>query len=675
MLAVVLTRLSQARQRSERANRLKNDSLARISHELRTPLNAIIGLSDLARRYPRGPNTPSYLSDIHKAGGSLLKLVNEILDFSRLESGKFHLTVSPYRVGRLFSDVLSLVSVRLRDKPRLAFHADISEKIPAVLLGDEPSIKQVLLNLLVNAVKYTHKGHIKFTAGFNKIDESLVELAFIVEDTGVGIRDEDIEHLFDDFVRLDRRVNRQVEGTGLGLSIALSLCRMMNGDIAVESVFGKGSKFTATCRQAIIDPRPMGKLPDRLPDGAIEENLPFLAPSLRVLVVDDVQTNLTVAKGLLEPFMMEVSSSLSGQEAIGLAKGTPFDLVFIDQMMPGLDGVETLKQIRAISGHYLRSPIISLTANAVTGARESLLDQGFDDYISKPIDVEELTSLLEKWVPAKARVPVPKKRLVAPGDSPMAGPMAGPMERPVSATENPLLGTLGFPANAPPNSLSQEAPALAPVEPDVQDGQEHSQPDGFIKADFLEVLETEGFDPRDGLRRSGNSQPKYREILGAFLLDVEAFKGYLVTPGKAEELAALAIRVHALKSATANIGANRLSHKAASLEEAANSGDLLAFANGGLDIFKDELAKVSERVSQALRRPQANAAPTGKKPSATTLDSLKKALEGHDVSLADRLIEELSSECDQETKIILAAASDQILVADYLAARNLLDRI
>ncbi|MDR1677369.1 MAG: response regulator, partial [Deltaproteobacteria bacterium] len=434
MLTIVLMRLSQAKIRSEEANRLKNSSLARISHELRTPLNAVIGLSELARRDLGGPNTKGYLEDISRAGGTLLNLVNDILDFSKMESGKFDLTESPYRVSRLFSDVLALISVRLRDKPFLEFHSDISPHLPVSLLGDEKSVRQVLLNLLVNAVKYTNQGFIKFTADFVSLDHSMVELVFIIEDSGVGILEEDLEHLFDDFVRLEGRYNTKVEGTGLGLPIARSLCRMMNGDISVESVFGQGSKFTATCRQTVLDPRPMGHLPLKSTGLKSQESVPFLAPGFKVLLVDDVRTNLTVVSGLLEPYHMEVTTALSGPEALKLTKADKYDLLFIDQMMPELDGVETMKQMRLISGHYLRAPIVCLTANAVTGARESLLEKGFDDYLSKPIEIEELTNLLEKWVPAWAKVPVPKETFGQPETS---GPEEGHLLKANSASDGP----------------------------------------------------------------------------------------------------------------------------------------------------------------------------------------------------------------------------------------------
>ncbi|MDR2300672.1 MAG: response regulator [Deltaproteobacteria bacterium] len=697
MLSIVLIRLSQARARSEEANRLKTNSLARISHELRTPLNAIIGLSELVRRNPLAPNVPSYLEDINRAGGSLLNLVNEILDFSKLESGKIELTESPYKTGRLLGDVLALVAVRLKDKPFLEFKTDISQDIPGVLLGDERSVKQVLLNLLVNAVKYTNKGHIKFSASFEKLDSSSIELIFTVEDTGVGIRDEDLEHLFDDFVRLEGRANQKVEGTGLGLSIALNLCRLMDGDITVQSVFGQGSTFTATCRQAIVDPRPLGQLPSRTDASGVNATVPFLAPDFKVLLVDDVLTNLTVAKGLLEPYRMRLTTALSGQEAVELAKAQAFDLLFIDQMMPVLDGVETLKLIRAISGHYLRVPIVSLTANAVTGARESLLEQGFDDYISKPIDNDEMTALLEKWIPPEARMP-PEEAF--PGLPEMAGldGSATVLDKVNPSVETGhLVGQVMWTHGE--NDHGRDDTGHDDTGHDDQGNLGLSGEAGEnAKAEFLAKLTLEGFEPADGLRRSGESVPKFRELLGAFLLDAASIGAglgrELAAPMDPKELGDLGIRVHALKSASANIGAKRLSRMAANLEEAAKNGRMEPFTDGELGVFKKELDLVAAKIDSALKfsqiseaagqgagqglsqgAPLAGPGQVGEKPSAERLGQLKRALEKRDVGLADRLIEELSSKCDLETKTLLAAASDQILIADYGAALDLIGRI
>ncbi|MDR0621348.1 MAG: response regulator [Deltaproteobacteria bacterium] len=662
MLAVVLIRLSQAKARSEEANRLKTTSLARISHELRTPLNAIIGLSDLVRRNPASPKSVSYLEDIGSAGSSLLNLVNEILDFSKLESGKIELIENPYKTAKLINDVLAMVSIRLKDKPLLNFSSDINQDVPGVLLGDERSVRQILLNLLVNAVKYTHTGYVKFSLDFKWLDDSVIELIFTVEDTGVGIKDEDLEHLFDDFVRLGGRQAQKVEGTGLGLSIALTLCRLMDGDIEVESVFGQGSKFTATCRQAVLDPRPLGELPAKVDTFRADYRAPFMAPSLKVLIVDDVQTNLTVAEGLLEPYGMKLTTALSGHEAVELAKITPFDLLFVDQMMPGLDGSETLKLLRAISGHYLKAPIISLTANAVTGAREALLNQGFDDYISKPIDYDEMAILLAKWVPIEARVQAPDEGagFVQSLDGFPSGDVA--------------------PSATP--AVKPEPVGPVPLRPEpVETGDGGSRGSALAEAEILAALAIDGFEPRDGLRRCGGALAKYLRLLGTFLADAESIWGRLSGFGASQDpalLPDLAISVHALKGASANVGANKLSGQAAVLEAAAKNGDMGPFAEGGLARLGEELAKVTERILAALNLTKSHApsgAKTGEKPSPGTLLEIRKALEERDVGQADRLIEELSSECDPETKDILAAASDQILMADYKAAIELLERI
>ncbi|MDR1296448.1 MAG: response regulator [Deltaproteobacteria bacterium] len=660
VLSVVLLRLSRQRDRSDAANRLKTYSLARISHELRTPLNAVIGLSELARRDPGAPKSLEHLEEISRAGGTLLGLVNEILDFAKMESGKFELTDSPYRPGRLISDILAVASVRLRDKPALEFRSDVSPAIPRELLGDEKNVRQTVLNLLVNAVKYTVRGKVRFKASCEAVDESSVILRFTVSDTGPGIRPEDMEHLFDDFVRLGGAKNRQVEGTGLGLSIARSLCRLMGGDVTVESVLGRGSTFTAACRQTVVDPRPMGVLPGRPRAAKKPAPVPFLAPGYKALVVDDVLTNLTVARGLLEPYGMEVTAAGGGAEAVRLAENASFDILFVDQMMPELDGVETLRRLRSLGGRYLRATVVALTANAVSGARESLLDEGFDDYMAKPVDPVELSNLLDRWVPAEARSPVPRAAGAAPSDLRAAAPSTPP-----SSPSRPGLSASFVPGGAGNDGVVGAGPA------DDFFGSDYST---LSEADFLEALDFEGFEPMTGLRRSGGSVGKYQEILSAFLLDADTFSARLREPGGPGDLADLGMVAHALKSASANVGAARLSHRAGALEAAAKNGDMRPFLGGEMALFQSDLTQVKNLVGEALRLSDEEEGP-GRAPPAEELDSLRRALSGGDIGLADRLVDELSSACDRRTRAVLAAVSDQILVSDYAAALDLIGRI
>ncbi|MDR0355674.1 MAG: response regulator [Deltaproteobacteria bacterium] len=654
-LSIVLLRLSWARDRSEKANRLKTHSLARISHELRTPLNTIIGLSELARRDPKGSSIPAHLDEIAGAGGTLLSLVNEILDFSKMESGKIDISEEPYRLGRLLTDVLASISVRLKEKPHLEFRSNVAKSLPRSLLGDEHSVKQVILNLLVNAVKYTQRGFVSFSADFESIDESLILLKFTVGDSGVGIKQEDLEHLFDDFVRLDDKgSNRQIEGTGLGLSIAQTLCRLMGGDVSVESQFGRGSVFTATCRQVVLDPRPIGDFSLRPAEIRPPEEAVFAAPGFKVLVVDDVATNLVVAKGLMEPFEMEVAVCQSGLEALKLAAEERFDLFFIDQMMPEMDGVETLHGLRSLGGSCLSAPIISLTANAVAGARESLLDQGFDDYMSKPIEMGDLNSLMDKWVPHDRRRPKSSSRS-ADGtlDENLEGSSAGTLEGASDgATEKAV-------------QSSSRVASSGGIEP------------GSDEANFLAALSADGFEPQIGLRRSGGSLKKYQEVLRAFLFDADALARKLVLRGGPEELAELTSVAHALKSATANIGLVDLSGRAAALEKAGQAGDAGPFRNGELESFRRDFSKAADLIRRSLSFSEAGEIrdQPARKLDGGLLDALLSALQVNDVVQADRLIEELSEASDGETKASLMAASDQILMAEYSKAQDIIRQL
>ncbi|MDR1081552.1 MAG: response regulator [Deltaproteobacteria bacterium] len=401
-------RLNIAKTRSEEESRLKSSFLARMSHEIRTPMNAIIGLSELAERDYGTPVSLGYLADIRKAGGSLLGIINDILDLSKIQSGKFRLASEHYRTSRLISDVLSVSGVKAREKG-LALESVVDPTIPRGLVGDPLSVQQVLLNLLSNAVKFTAKGRVKLTCGWDRLDLRQILLVFTVEDTGEGIRQEDIESLFGDFVRVeDWRHGSHVEGTGLGLSISKSICRMMDGDIAVESIYGQGSAFTATFRQEAYDLSPIGdaEQPDDsadAPSGAFVA--PFRAPGCSMLVVDDIRTNLVVAEGLLYPYQMRVVTCQTGEEALEECRKSRFDVLLVDQMMPGLDGYAVMKLVREIDEHYRTAPIVAFTANAVAGTREALVTLGFTDYLSKPVNSRELCAILERWVPESMRIP------------------------------------------------------------------------------------------------------------------------------------------------------------------------------------------------------------------------------------------------------------------------------
>jgi signal transduction histidine kinase/CheY-like chemotaxis protein len=372
---------------ANKASEAKTKFLARMSHEIRTPMNAIIGMAELALRENITPTVKEYILTVKKAGTNLLSIINDILDLSKIESGKLEISSSNYSFPSMLNDVVSIIKMKIVDSG-LRFDINIDSNIPNSLIGDETRIRQVLLNILGNAVKYTKKGFISLSAS-GEIIENTVLLTIEVADSGIGIKPEYLKKLFDEFVRVDESKN-YIEGTGLGLPIAKNLIKTMNGDISVKSEYGKGSTFTIKLPQKIS----ANELFDSIKNDSIAIN--FNAPNARVLIVDDIDANLKVAKGLMQPYKMQVDLCTSGAEAIERIKANSYDLVFIDHMMPDMDGIEATKIIREI---YANLPIIALTANAVSGVKEMFLENGFNDFLSKPINTVELNSILEKWLP------------------------------------------------------------------------------------------------------------------------------------------------------------------------------------------------------------------------------------------------------------------------------------
>ncbi|MDR3255352.1 MAG: cache domain-containing protein [Synergistaceae bacterium] len=401
-----LTDLIKA-QRAEAASQAKSAFLANISHEIRTPLNAVIGLSEIELRSDLPDETRANVEKIYTSGATLLGIINDVLDISKIESGRFEIVPVQYDFPNLISDAMHLNVVRIASKP-IKFEPRIDEDIPMRLFGDEIRIKQILNNLLSNAFKYTLEGVVALSVTCERSDNGVL-MKFVVSDTGVGIKKEDIGQLFSEYVQLDIHANRKIEGTGLGLSICKSLVDMMNGTIGVESEYGAGSIFTVRIWQGISDPTPIGVeiarnlKTFRLMDNRRAKNLiraPM--PYARILVVDDVITNLDVAKGLMLPYGMTIHCASSGARAIDIVREAKvrYDVIFMDHMMPEMDGVEAVRIIRGeIGTEYARTvPIIALTANALVGNEEMFLSNGFQAYLSKPIDIIKLDALLNRFV-------------------------------------------------------------------------------------------------------------------------------------------------------------------------------------------------------------------------------------------------------------------------------------
>jgi len=395
--------IKRVREQAERANMAKSEFLANMSHEIRTPMNAVMGLSDIIMEESRGSKVYLHARDIQSASKSLLAIINDILDLSKVESGKMELVTSDYYIKGLVGEVVGMMDMAASQRGLVLKH-DFDRSMPCRYHGDEGRIKQILINLMNNAVKFTKEGYVRLSVRGEPGGEPGQELVtFLVEDTGCGIREEDQEKIFEDFRQVDSKRNRSVEGTGLGLSITRHLVQLMGGSLRLESVYGKGSAFTVTIPQRIVDERTLDQCPD-VPVQTVQQVQPFTAPGWRVLVVDDNLVNRKVAKGFLSAYGFELTDAESGPEAIELVKQTRYDMIFMDHMMPGMDGIEAVRLIRRDCGENGTAPVVvALTANAMEGVREKFLENGFQDYIAKPLDRKALNELLLRWIPEDRR--------------------------------------------------------------------------------------------------------------------------------------------------------------------------------------------------------------------------------------------------------------------------------
>lgn len=501
--------ITRVREQAEQANIAKSAFLANMSHEIRTPMNAIIGLSDIIMEESRGRRVYGYTCDIKASANNLLALINDILDLSKVEAGKMELASMEYHVKALVKEVLNMMDI-VASQHGLMVESEFDMTIPCSYLGDESRIKQILVNLLNNALKFTKKGHVKISvSGIQGEAEGTERLIFRVEDTGCGIREEDLEKIFENFKQLDSKRSRSAEGTGLGLSITRHLAELMQGTVKVESVYGEGSVFTVEILQKIADARPLSEVPE--PEARQEEALePFTVKDYKVMVVDDNLINRKVARSFLQTYGIEITEAESGMEAIELVQRTQFDIIFMDHMMPVMDGIEAVQKIRNECGENGRLPVvIALTANAMEGVRENFLANGFQDFITKPLDRRAMHMVLLKWIPEDRR-------------------MAGG-----SWIDN------------------------------LQ-----------VNNDILQRIMIEGIDTDEVAGHYAGSLEEYIELLKLYCLDGRRKLNVLQELWEEKDYEGYGIEVHALKSASANVGAMRLSSRAKELEKAVNRGDL-----------------------------------------------------------------------------------------------------
>lgn len=514
--------LETAKSAVEKAEKTRDIFLANMSHELRTPINTILGLNELILRESQEEAVKEYARDIRQAGNILLALVSDILDFSKLEAEKLDLTEGIYDVSSLLNDLINGISVQMRRK-KLDLVLEIAQDIPYKLFGDEIHIRQIIGNLLSNAVRYTEKGRITLYVSWKELPKDSVEMSVIVKDTGIGIKDEDIPKLFHAFQRMDSAARSKEDRTGLGLAITKRLVEMMGGSLEVQSVYGKGSAFSFKVTQKIVDRDPLGDFEKQYKDSlrSIEDyHEKFIAPMGRILIVDDNAMNLAVAQGLLKGTRLQIDVAASGEECLELIRRKTYHLICMDHMMPVMDGVETLHAIRALEGNPSRDiPVIALTANAVAGARELYLQEGFQDYLTKPIDADKFENMLIEYLPSNV----------------------------VYLTNN--------------RNISNEY--------------ERTRIQGDGEFDIRESqLYLMGFNLRNGLRYMGGDKALYGKVLRDFhsiLQEKEtALKDFL----QKGDMPGYTIIVHSLKGNARNVGADDLADEAYELEKMAKAGQL-----------------------------------------------------------------------------------------------------
>ncbi len=505
-------KLSEAAQQANQANEAKSYFLSTMSHDIRTPMNAILGLNEMVLRDSADENVRMYSESIKTAGNTLLGIINDILDFSKIEAGKMELINVDYSSASLLNDLVNMVQKKAEDKG-LSLNLDIDPNIPMTLNGDEIRIKQVIINILSNAVKYTKQGSVTFSVQANKPQDKpdSVTLKVSVADTGIGIKPEDLKKLFVAFERIEEKRNRNIEGTGLGMTIVQRFLDMMGSHLEVESEYGKGSVFSFELEQKVVKWEPIGDFEEafrRSSSERINYKEKFTAPGARVLVVDDTPVNLTVFVNLLKRTGIQIDTAESGDEGISLFIKTHYDVIFLDHMMPNKDGIETLREMKGITDTpNTGTPVICLTANAISGMREMYTNAGFDDYLTKPIDAERLEMMLLQYLP-KDKVDV------------------------------------------------------------ASDGDDT---DDYVLPDFLYNLKE--LDVDSGLTYCGDAED-YLMTLRMYLDSAEQKAKEIEKYWDERDIKNTTIKVHALKSSSHAIGALELGEFAAKLEKAGNNGDV-----------------------------------------------------------------------------------------------------
>lgn len=589
----------KARHEAEAANEAKSHFLANMSHEIRTPINTVLGLDTMILRETDDEEIREYAMDIQSAGQSLLSIINDILDLSKIESGKMEIIPVEYDVASMVHDVVNMITPRANSKG-LEFKINITDDIPSKLFGDNVRIRQVLINLLTNAVKYTHEGSVTLSVRCVRLTDNKVRMYASVKDTGIGIAEEDLEKLFQAFVRIEEKRNRSIEGTGLGINICTQLLKLMGSRLEVKSVYGEGSDFYFSLVQEVVDASPVGDLEQKIRERTMEYSYEtnYIMPDVKLLVVDDNAMNRFVFKELLKDFECQIDEADGGRQSLVMAAKTKYDVIFMDHMMPDIDGVEAFHRIRDMEdGLNKDTPVIVLTANAISGAKEQYMEEGFTDFLSKPIVPERLEKMIGTLIPDERKKPADHKK----------------KEKEAAASDR----------NASGKSAKDKLPEVEGIDWDY----------ALLKLQKVELLKnvvadlSKAADGDIGLLRK-----QYQSIMETG--DADAYNAYR-------------IKVHAMKSSSAMIGATHVSALAKVLEYAARDQERETI-EAVMGIFDKEWTKLKEHLDTAfdLNQPEEETEAVEKTPYNPetlkgTLDQMSEAMDGLDFDTAESLLSEL----------------------------------
>ncbi|MBR4758949.1 MAG: EAL domain-containing protein [Lachnospiraceae bacterium] len=665
-------------QKAIASNEAMTSFLANMSHEIRTPINAVLGMDEMILRESKDDKVLEYAKTIEGAGRTLLSLINDILDFSKIESGKMDIFNHDYDLSSVLLDVTGMMRMKAQQK-NLTLLLDADPSLPDRLVGDEMRLRQVLLNILNNAVKYTEKGTVTLKVSYQQTDPTHITLILAVKDTGIGIKEEDLDNLFVKFSRLDMNKNKTIEGTGLGLAITKQILTLMDGTISVESVYGKGSTFTVQLPQVISGQGTIGNLTTRQKHKEQEGPVvrPFIAPDVDLLVVDDTTVNHVVVRELLSKTKIRVDEAISGKECLQKVCEKHYDLILLDYRMPEMNGIETLHNMEDLPGNKSRDAvIIALTANAISGARERFLNEGFADYITKPVSGQHLEETLllhlppEKiqWLDASG----------SEGNSQAAETKSGQTQNTqVSAGQanQPAAGEAGQTRTAS-DTTNTDKPSENPADDNAKtqtgnlsESSTGDAPDAFEQT--RTALIKSGVDVNAGITNCG-SEESFHKVLQVFLSDIPTRSEFLRTAFADRDWERYCTEAHAIKSSSRIIGAGHLSQLAERMELAAEQGDIKT-----LEKYHEELLSLYENIRDMDGLPKTEEKPPlDEKTRLDALETLKEFIFVMDSQNAEFVIESLRSyNLDENQKKKLAQFENLVFHLDFEKAETMLDEL